>query len=70
MATVISIISLIAAVLQIILFFKIWDMCNDIKAMRQQTVPPSDKKNGSSTSIIIVAAIIIIWLLAVIFLVI
>lgn len=67
MATVISIISLIAAVLQIILFFKIWDMCNDIRAMRQQTVPQNDKKNGSSTSIIIVVAIIIIWLVAVFF---
>lgn len=44
MATVISIISLIATVSQIILFFKVWDMCNDIRAMRQQTVPQNDKK--------------------------
>ena len=63
MATVISIISLIAAVLQITLFFKVWRMCNDIRAMRQQTAPLPDKvDDGTSIIYLIVVVIVVVFL--------
>lgn len=40
MAAFISIISLIAVVLQIILFFKVWRMCNDVRAIREESKRP------------------------------
>lgn len=69
MATIISIISLIAAVLQIILFFKVWRMCNDIRAMRQQTAPLPDKVDDGtsiiSLMVVIIAVIFVVVMVAV-----
>lgn len=39
-----ALISFIAGVLQIILFFKVWGMCNDMRIMRQQQC----KENSSN----------------------
>lgn len=36
LSIIITLVSLVAGVLQIILFFKVWGMCDDIKALRQQ----------------------------------
>lgn len=70
MAAFISIISLVAAVLQIILFFKIWGMCNDIKAMRQQSAPPTEAQEGISiNTIIVVTAVLILFVLSLIWLI-
>lgn len=63
MATVISIISFLAAIMQIILFFKVWRMCNDIRAMRQQTAPLPDKvDDGTSIINLIVVVIVVVFL--------
>lgn len=39
LSIIIPLVSVVAATLQIILFFKVWGMCNDIKAMRQVEAP-------------------------------
>lgn len=63
MAALISIISFVAAIMQIILFFKVWRMCNDIRAMRQQTAPLPDKvDDGTSVIYIIIAVIVVVFL--------
>lgn len=36
LSIIITLVSVIAAALQIILFFKVWGMCNDVRVMRQQ----------------------------------
>lgn len=41
---IITLVSLVAGVLQIILFFKVWGMCNDVRIMRQQQC----KENSSN----------------------
>lgn len=67
MATLISIISLLAAIMQIILFFKVWRMCNDIRAMRQQTAPlPEKVDDGTSIINLIVVVIVVVFLGAII----
>lgn len=33
LSIIISLVSVVAGVLQIILFFKVWGMCNDVRAM-------------------------------------
>ena len=35
LSIIITLVSVIASVLQIILFFKVWGMCNDVRAMRK-----------------------------------
>lgn len=35
LSIIITLVSVIASVLQIILFFKVWGMCNDVRAMRR-----------------------------------
>lgn len=63
MAALISIISLLAAIMQIILFFKVWRMCNDIRAMRQQTAPlPEKVDDGTNIIYIIIAVIVVVFL--------
>lgn len=49
-SVIITLVSVVAAVLQIVLFFKVWGMCNDIKAMRQVQAPETgtDKKEEDS----------------------
>lgn len=62
MAALISIISFLAAILQIILFFKVWRMCNDIRAMRQQSAPiPEKDDDGTSIISLIVVIIVVIF---------
>lgn len=69
MAALISIISFLAAILQIILFFKVWRMCNDIRAMRQQTAPIPEKDDDGTSIIYLMAAIIVVVFLTVIIMV-
>ncbi len=54
LSIIISLVSVVAGVLQIILFFKVWRMCNDIKAMRQVQAPlpeqsTEEKNNANET---------------------
>lgn len=35
LSIIIPLVSVVAGILQIVLFFKVWGMCNDIKAMRR-----------------------------------
>lgn len=35
LSIIITLVSVIASVLQIVLFFKVWGMCNDVRAMRK-----------------------------------
>lgn len=63
-----TIVSVIAGLLQIILFFKVWGMCNDIKALRKvtikeegNTVPGADKADNSLSWLIVIAVTIIIF---------
>ena len=35
LSIIITLVSVIASVLQIVLFFKVWGMCNDVRAMRR-----------------------------------
>lgn len=60
MAALISIITLLAAIMQIILFFKVWRMCNDIRAMRQQTAPLPDKIDDGTSIISLMVVIIVV----------
>lgn len=63
MATVISIISFLAAIMQIILFFKVWRMCNDIRAMRQQTAPLPEKVDDGTSIINLIVVVIVVVVL-------
>lgn len=53
LSIIISLVNVVAGVLQIILFFKVWRMCNDIKAMRQVQAPlpeqSTEEKNANET---------------------
>lgn len=44
LSIIITLVSVIASVLQIVLFFKVWGMCNDVRVMRQQQC----KENSSN----------------------
>lgn len=35
LSIIITLVSVIASVLQIVLFFKVWGMCNDVRVMRR-----------------------------------
>lgn len=49
MSIILTVVSIVASVLQIILFFKVWGMCNDIKAIRNKEVPLSGEgEDGKS----------------------
>lgn len=67
LSIIITLVSVIAGVLQIILFFKIWGMCNDIKAMRQVQAPEVEAKKDevadSSMSWMIMIAVIAVVIL-------
>lgn len=50
LSIIISLVSVVAGILQIVLFFKVWGMCNDIRAMRQGQAPiarQSAEENGN-----------------------
>lgn len=64
---IITLVSLVAGVLQIILFFKVWGMCNDIKALRKvtikeegNTIPEEDKADNSLSWLVVIAVIAVI----------
>lgn len=68
-SVIITLVSVVAAVLQIVLFFKVWGMCNDIKAMRQVQAPETDTDKKEECSIFksgfaLVAYIVIICVIA------
>lgn len=44
LSIIITLVSVIASVLQIVLFFKVWGMCNDVRVIRQQQC----KENSSN----------------------
>lgn len=72
---IIAIVSCVAAVLQFILIFKIWGMCNDIKAIRkhfttnteQDELPSSSDKEENTALIIILSTLFVIVFLCIIF---
>lgn len=46
---IVTLVGVIGGILQIILFFKVWGMCNDIRAMRNAQMPhhvTDNKANG------------------------
>lgn len=59
---IITSVSVIASVLQIVLFFKVWGMCNDIRALRKNTIEqssaPSNDKAGLIVALIFCAGLI------------
>lgn len=51
LSIIVTLVSVIGEILQIILFFKVWGMCNDIKAMREVQAPaPPDNKDSKVTN--------------------
>lgn len=64
---IITLVSVIAGVLQIILFFKVWGMCNDVRVMRQQQCKENSSNeddNGFGSLVIwLVGAIIFVIIL-------
>lgn len=45
---IITLVSVVAGVLQIILFFKVWGMCNDVRALRNQQCPEQSSQEGNA----------------------
>lgn len=45
---IITLVSFVAGVLQIILFFKVWGMCNDVRALRNQQCPEQPSQEGNA----------------------
>lgn len=68
-----TLVSLVAGVLQIILFFKVWGMCNDVRALRNQQCPeqPSQETNNGSTNTsysgLLISFLLVIVLFVIIF---
>ena len=60
----ISIILIIFGVLQIILFFKLWGMTNDVRKIKVHITPKDDNLDEStslnSTQIVIIAVVVVI----------
>lgn len=52
---IITLVSLVTGVLQIILFFKVWGMCDDVRDLRNQQCPeqPSQEANNGYSGILI-----------------
>lgn len=59
LSIIITLVSAIAGLLQIILFFKIWAMCNDVRALRRQTTgeEPGLSISKDNLGIIIIAVV-------------
>ncbi|MBE6202155.1 MAG: hypothetical protein E7135_00645 [Rikenellaceae bacterium] len=69
---IITLVSVVAAVLQIILFFKIWGMCNDVRALRNQhcSDQPTHENNGiKSVNYGCLLELLLVGLLLIVFLV-
>lgn len=73
LAVIITSVSLVAGVLQIVLFFKIWGMCNDVRALRNQQCSehPSQEANNGSTNTsyagLLISFLLVIVLFVIIF---
>lgn len=52
---IITLVNLVTGVLQIILFFKVWGMCDDVRDLRNQQCPeqPSQEANNGYGGILI-----------------
>ena len=64
---IVTLISVIASILHIMLFFKVWGMCNDIKAMRkstikeeQSTIAKKDEADNSLSWLILIAVGVVV----------
>jgi hypothetical protein len=64
---IVTLISVIASIMQIMLFFKVWEMCNDIKAMRkstikeeQSTIAKKDEADNSLSWLILIAVGVVV----------
>lgn len=51
LSIIIALVGAVAGLLQIILFFKVWGMCNDVKAIRnaQDSEAPATNESNKST---------------------
>lgn len=72
LSIIFAMVSVVAAVLQIILFFKIWGMCNDVRALRNQhcSDQPTHENNGiKSVNYGCLLELLLVGLLLIVFLV-
>jgi hypothetical protein len=66
LSIIITLVSVIASVLQIVLFFKVWQMCNDVKVIRKvqnheaPTADGENKKDDGSVGMLVLLAVVII----------
>lgn len=67
LSIIITLVTVVAGILQIILFFKVWGMCNDIKALRKatikeegNTIPEEDKADNSLSWLVVIAVVAVI----------
>ena len=71
LSIIITLVSVVAGVLQIILFFKVWGMCDDIKALRKSATPVTENavseedKADNSLSWLIAIAVVIVLLVSI-----
>lgn len=70
LSIIITLVSVIAGVLQIVLFFKVWELCNDVRAIRKSATPVTenavsekDKADNSLSWLIAVAVVIVLLVL-------
>ena len=71
LSIIITLVSVVAGLLQIILFFKVWKMCNDVKAIRKVQTPEVSQLDKGKTSadgmsvlsIVIIAVIVIFFIM-------
>ena len=72
LSIIIALVSAVAGVLQIILFFKVWQMCNDVKAIRKAQAPEVLSSNKSKTPVdgMFVLSMVIITVIVIFFIVI
>lgn len=70
LSIIITLVSVIAGVLQIVLFFKVWGMCDDVRDLRNQQCPeqPSQQTNNGYSGLLIafLMAIITITLICIV----
>jgi hypothetical protein len=71
LSIIITLVSVVASLLQIILFFKIWTMCDDVRALRKYCATTQDndnnkdcKVNNDGCGMLILAVILIILIVA------
>lgn len=53
LSIIITLVSVIASALQIVLFFKVWGMCNDIRALRNNTIEQSSAPSNDMAGLIV-----------------